>query len=42
MDVEEKNLIEVLNILLKEKNKSINSLEQLSDFNFISEIIQIM
>jgi hypothetical protein len=42
MDIEGKNLIEVLNIILKDNGKNITSLEQLSDFNIISEIIKIM
>ena len=42
MDIEQKNLIEVLNIILKDNEKNITSLEQLSDFNTISEIIKIM
>lgn len=42
MDIEEKNLIEILNILLKENGKIITSLEQLSDFKTMSEIIKIM
>ena len=42
MDIEVKNLIEVLNIILKDNGKNITSLEQLSDFNIISEIIKIM
>jgi len=42
MDIEQKNLIEVLNMILKDNGKNITSLEQLSDFNTISEIIKIM
>lgn len=42
MESEEKNLIEILNKLLKEAGKQITSLEQLSEFGFLSEIIKAM
>ena len=42
MELEDKNLIEILNILLKDNGKNINSLEQLSNFKFLSELIKIM
>ena len=42
MESEEKNLIEILNKLLKETGKQINSLDQLSEFSFLSELIKAM
>ena len=42
MESEEKNLIEILNKLLKEAGKQITSLEQLSEFSFLSELIKAM
>jgi hypothetical protein len=42
MELEDKNIIEILNILLKDSGKNINSLEQLSNFKFLSELIKIM
>lgn len=42
MDIEAKNLIELLNKLLEENGKSIESLDQLSDFNYIEDLIKIM
>ena len=42
MESEEKNLIEILIKLLKETGKQITSLNQLSEFNFLSELIKAM
>ena len=42
MNSEEKKLIEILNILLKDNDKKLESLEQLSDFNYIADLIKIM
>ena len=42
MDSEDKNLIEILNKLLKDSGKNINSLEELSNFKHFSELIKIM
>lgn len=42
MDTEEKNLIEILNKLFNDSGKKITSLEELSNFNKIIELIKIM
>ena len=42
MDAEEKNIMEILNIILKDCGKNISSLEKLSDFNYLAEIIKSM
>lgn len=42
MELAESNLIILLNELLKESGKIINSLDELSNFNYLSEIIKIM
>ena len=42
MDTEEKNLIEILNKLFNDSEKKITSLEELSNFNKIIELIKIM
>ena len=42
MDTEEKNLIEILNKLFNDSGKKIASLEELSNFNKIIELIKIM
>ena len=42
MDTEEKNLIEILNRLLNDNGKKITSLQELSNFNNIVELIKIM
>ena len=42
MDTEEKNLIEILNKFLIDSGKNITSLEELSNFNNIVELIKIM
>ena len=42
MDTEEKNIIEILNKLFNDSGKIILSLEELSNFNNIVELIKIM
>lgn len=42
MEIEEKNILEILNILLKDSGKNISSLEKLSDFNYLEDIIKSM
>ena len=42
MDSEEKNLLQILNTLLKDDKKSISSIIELSDFKCIYELIKIM
>ena len=42
MDVEEKNILEILNILLTDSGKCISSLEKLSEFNYLASIIKLM
>ena len=42
MNTEEKSLIEILNKLLNDRRKNITSLEELSNFNNIVELIKIM
>ena len=42
MDTEEKNLIAILNKLFNDSGKNITSLEELSNFNKIVELIKIM
>lgn len=42
MDLEEKNLLEILNTLLKEDKKNISSMAELSDFKCIFDLIKIM
>ena len=42
MDVEEKNILEILNILLIDSGKSISSLEELSEFDYLASIIKLM
>ncbi len=42
MDSQEKKLLEILNRLLKENGKKITSLDELSNFNFIFELIKSM
>ena len=42
MELEDKKLIEILNILLKDNGKNINSLEKLINFKFLSELIKII
>jgi hypothetical protein len=42
MDFEEKNLMEILNKLLEENGKKITSVDELSNFNFIFELIKSM
>ena len=42
MESEENNLIEILNKLLKDSGKNINSLGELSNFNIFAELIKIM
>ena len=42
MDFEVKNLMEILNKLLEENGKKITSVDELSNFNFIFELIKSM
>jgi hypothetical protein len=42
MDFEEKNLMEILNKLLEENGKKITTVDELSNFNFIFELIKSM
>ena len=42
MNTEEKSLIEILNKVLNDRRKNITSLEELSNFNNIVELIKIM
>ena len=42
MESEESNFIDILNKLLKDSGKSINSLEELSNFKKFAELIKIM
>ena len=42
MDIEEKNLMEILNKLLEENVKKITSVDELSNFNYIFELIKSM
>ena len=42
MDTEEKNLIAILNKLFNDSGKNITSLEELSNFNKIVDLIKIM